>query len=106
VIDPQNVDAFYTIGFIDWTQAYKNAVGILSTEGITDDGVGNTKMSDSTCDALIEKNRALVEDGFASLTRAIELKPDYYDAMQYLQLTYRRHADFQCGEPKGLNDDL
>jgi hypothetical protein len=26
--------------------------------------------------------------------------------MQYLQLTYRRHADFQCGDPTGISADL
>ena len=37
---------------------------------------------------LIAKNKALVDEGIASLTQAIELKPDFDDAMQYLQLTY------------------
>jgi tetratricopeptide (TPR) repeat protein len=105
-IDPTNVDAFYVIGIIDWVQAYKNAVAILATGGLIDDGVGNTKMTHAVCDALVAKNKVLVDDGIASLTKAIELKPDYYDAMQYLQLTYRRHADFQCGEPIGISADL
>jgi hypothetical protein len=54
----------------------------------------------------LRKNQALVDEGIASLTRAIELKPDFDDAMQYLQLTYRRHADFHCGDPTGISADL
>jgi tetratricopeptide (TPR) repeat protein len=105
-IDPHDADAFYTIGVLDWMQEYKNAVGILAAEGLTDAGAGNPNLSRAGCDALIAKNRALVDEGIASLTRAIELKPDFDDAMQYLQLTYRRHADLQCGDPTGISADL
>jgi hypothetical protein len=35
----------------------------------------------------------MVDDGIASLKKAIELKPDYDDAMTYLNLLYRRKAD-------------
>ncbi|HXE35158.1 MAG TPA: hypothetical protein VN087_14675 [Verrucomicrobiae bacterium] len=34
-----------------------------------------------------------IEEGIASLKRAIELKPDYEDAMAYLNLLYRLKAD-------------
>jgi tetratricopeptide (TPR) repeat protein len=105
-IDPHDAEALYTIGVIDWTQAYKNAVEILATEDLTDNGVGNPILSHAKCDTLIAKNKALVDEGIASLTQAIELKPDFDDAMQFLQLTYRRHADLQCGDPTGISADL
>jgi tetratricopeptide (TPR) repeat protein len=105
-IDPHNADALYTVGVLDWNQEYKNAVEILTTEGLTDNGIGNPNLSRAGCNALIAKNKALVDEGIASLTQAIELKPDFDDAMQYLQLTYRRHADFQCGDPTGISADL
>jgi len=31
-IDPNDAEAFYLIGTIDWGQAYKNTVEILSTK--------------------------------------------------------------------------
>jgi tetratricopeptide (TPR) repeat protein len=105
-IEPHDVEALYTIGVLDWQQEYKNAVEILTTEGITDNGDGNPNLSRAGCNALIAKNKALVDEGIVSLTQAIELKPDFDDAMQYLQLTYRRHADFQCGDPTGISADL
>jgi tetratricopeptide (TPR) repeat protein len=105
-IEPDDAEAFYTIGVLDWTQAYKNAVEVLTTEGLTDNGVGNPNLSHAACDVLVAKNKALVDEGIASLTRAIELKPDLDDAMQYMQLTYRRHADFNCGDPTGISADL
>jgi hypothetical protein len=40
-----------------------------------------------------DKYQQMVDDGIASLKKAIELKPDYDDAMTYLNLLYRRKAD-------------
>jgi tetratricopeptide (TPR) repeat protein len=105
-IDPHDADAFYTIGVLDWMQEYKNAVEILASESLTDNGAGNPNLSRARCGALIAKNKAVVDEGIASLTQAIELKPDFDDAMQYLQLTHRRHADLQCGDPTGISADL
>jgi hypothetical protein len=100
-IDPHDADAFYNIGFLDWMQEYKNAIGTLASEDLPDNGVGNPNLSHSACDALIAKNKALVDEGIASLTRAIELKPDFENAMQFLQLTYRRQADFHLWRSDG-----
>lgn len=105
-IEPNEPEAFYIMGFIDWTRAYKNAVQVLATEGITDDGMGNVRMTHGACDKLRMENSALVDDGIANLSRAIELNPKYSDAMAYLQLTYRRHADFACGDQAALSADL
>jgi hypothetical protein len=35
----------------------------------------------------------LIEEGITNLQKALELKPDYDDAMAYLNLLYRRKAD-------------
>jgi hypothetical protein len=43
--------------------------------------------------AYTEKYQAMVDDGIKSLETAIQLKPDYDDAMTYLNLLYRRKAD-------------
>ena len=40
-----------------------------------------------------EKYGALVDEGIAELQKAIQLRPDYDDAMAYLNLLYRRKAD-------------
>jgi tetratricopeptide (TPR) repeat protein len=104
--DPNHAEANYNIGVIDWMQAYKNATRILATAYLTDDGNGNTKLNISACQELSAQNSALIQDSIDHLTRAIDLKPDYDDAMQYLNLTYRRHADFACGDDKKRTDDL
>jgi tetratricopeptide (TPR) repeat protein len=105
-IDPNDAEAFYILGSIDWTQAYKNTVEILSAEGLKDDRMGNVKLSYGACEKMHEENANLVDDGIANLTHAVELNPNYSDAMQYLQLTYERHADFACGDAEALSADL
>ena len=105
-IDPNDAEAFYLIGTIDWGQAYKNTVEILSTEGLKDDRLGNVKLTHGSCEKMREENADLVDDGIANLTRAVELNPNYSDAMQYLQLMYQQYADFACGDAAALNADL
>ena len=40
------------------------------------------------------------------LTTALSLKPDYDDAMAYMNLLYRERADIQCGDPAAYDADL
>jgi tetratricopeptide (TPR) repeat protein len=105
-LEPTDAEAHYTIGVIDWMQEYKNAVRVLATANLTDEGNGNPKLNTSPCFELREQNSALAQDGIDHLTRAVDLKPDYEDAMQYLNLTYRRHADFACGDDKKRTEDM
>jgi len=44
---------------------------------------------------LAEKNNALVDEAIKSLQKAIELKPNYDDAMAYLSLMDREKADLE-----------
>jgi tetratricopeptide (TPR) repeat protein len=105
-VAPNEPEAYYIIGFVDWTLAYKNAVAALAADGLTDDGLGNKKLSKAACSKLQGENSALVDDGIQSLQKAINLNPNYDDAMQYLQLTYRRKADLECGNDAARKADL
>lgn len=103
---PQDAEAHYTIGVIDWTQAYKNAVEVLGKAGLQDDGNGNPKKSPAVCQELVAKNSHLVEEAMQYLNKAVEINPNYDDAMQYLNLNYRRKADLECGNDQARKDDL
>jgi tetratricopeptide (TPR) repeat protein len=105
-LDPTNPQVPYTIGAIDWLQANQNLSAALAKEHLSDDGLGNTKMSVSLCAALATQNAPLVNDAVANLTRAIALKPDYADAMTYLSLILRRRADLHCADPVSVQADL
>jgi tetratricopeptide (TPR) repeat protein len=105
-VDPQDAEAAYTIGSIDWRLAYRNAVEALKGVGMQDDGAGNVKMPKKVCQELVEKNTPLVNEGLEYLHKAVDIRPSYDDAMAYLQLMYRRKADLECGNEEGRKADM
>jgi tetratricopeptide (TPR) repeat protein len=105
-LDPKDAEANYTIGVIDWTQAYKNATTALAAAGITDDGMGNVKKSKDVCAKLAQENTPLVTEAMTYLQKAVDINPNYDDAMQYLNLNYRRKADLECGNDDARKADL
>ena len=105
-LSPNDPEAYYTVGFVDWTLAYKNAITILAADGLTDAGDGNPKKSKGACQKLQAANTELVNEGLQYLQKAVELNPTYDDAMQYLKLTYRRKADLECGDEAARKADM
>lgn len=105
-VDPKDAEAHYTIGVVDWIEAYDNARKALAANGLTDNGDGNPKMSKETAAKIKEQNTALVNDGLDHLKQAVELNPNYDDALQYLNLTYRRKADLDYGNPAAVKEDI
>ena len=105
-VDPNDPEAYYSIGVIDWRLAYRNAVKLLAQNGMTDDGNGNSKLPKAACAELQQQNTPLVEEGIQSLQKAIELRPAYDDAMSYINLVYRRKADLECGDEAARKVDL
>jgi hypothetical protein len=105
-MDPKDAEANYTIGVIDWTQAYKNAVKILGEQGLQDDGAGNVKMNKATCAAMKTANTDLINEAMQYLQRAVDIRPNYSDAMDYLNLNYRRKADIDCPDDAARKADL
>lgn len=103
-IDPNDPEPYYSVGVIDWTEAYKNALEAKSPEGIKvdDDITKNSKL----CGPLKDKNTALVQDGIDALNQALKLRPDYDDAMAYVNLMYRRKGDLECGDADARAADL
>jgi tetratricopeptide (TPR) repeat protein len=95
-LKPQDPQPYYSIGVIDWALAYRG-----NTEMRSDYNKAHINKQIKDSDALppdvrkayTDKYQAMVDDGIASLKKAIELKPDYDDAMTYLNLLYRRKAD-------------
>ena len=105
-LDPKDAEANYTIGYIDWTESYKNATDILAAAGLQDDGLGNAKKSKAVCEKLVAANTDLVNDAQKYLERAVEINPTYDNAMSILNLTYRRKADLECGDDAARKADL
>jgi tetratricopeptide (TPR) repeat protein len=93
VENPNDYEASYTIGVIDWTVAHQNATAALAPVGLQDDGIGNAKAPVDVLERIKQQNSALVEEAMQYLSHAIDSQPDSDDAMAYLNLVYRRKAD-------------
>jgi tetratricopeptide (TPR) repeat protein len=104
---PNDPEAYYIIGSIDWnSEHYKNTVVILAADGLTDDGEGNKKMTKGACAKIKAANTDLVADAMKNLQKAIDLNPNYDDAMSYLQLSYRSKANIDCPDDNARKADL
>jgi tetratricopeptide (TPR) repeat protein len=105
-IDPKDAQAAYTIGVIDWTQAYKKDTTILGAAGLTDDGQGNVKKSKQVCAQIVAADGDLISEAMKYLQMAVQINPTYDDAMAYLNLSYRTKADMECGDDAARKADL
>src|SRR5712671_4700051 len=89
-------EPYYWIGVIDWTLSFRGN-GELRAAYNRDHITKQVKDTDPLPAALrsdyTTKFGSLVEEGITDLQKAIQLRPDYDDAMAYLNLLYRRKAD-------------
>ncbi|MGD0832712.1 MAG: tetratricopeptide repeat protein [Terracidiphilus sp.] len=104
--DPKDAEAAYTVGVIDWMAAHQNTLTALVAKGINDDGAGNVKAPKEIMEPLKAENGPLVEEALQYLTQAVDNRPNYDDAMAYLNLIYRRKADVDYGNPEAVKADV
>jgi len=93
---PDDPEPYYWIGVIDWTLAFR-ANGEMRMDYNKNNIRKQVKDTDPLPNAIRtqygDKYGQTVEEGITDLQKAISLKPDYDDAMAYLNLLYRRKAD-------------
>ncbi|HYL09979.1 MAG TPA: hypothetical protein VEU31_04520 [Candidatus Acidoferrales bacterium] len=95
-LKPEDPEPYYWVAVIDWTLAYRANVDIRREYN-----KANVKKQIRDEDPLPPKSReeytakyqGMVEEGISELETAIKLRPDYEDAMAYLNFLYRRKAD-------------
>ncbi len=104
--DPNDADAAYTVGVIDWTKAHQNKLNALQAAGLNDDGKGNEKAPKQVMEPLAQQNAPLVDEGLKYLNQAVSDRPNFDDAMQYLNLIYRNKADVDYGNAAAVAQDL
>jgi len=107
-IDPSDSEPYYSIGVMDWTACYQPRMEERAKLGLKPDENLNPKNKDQkkVCSDLKLKNGPLIQEGVDSLTKAIQLRPDYDDAMAYLNLMYREKADVECDDLNARQEDL
>lgn len=104
-LDPNDPELYYSVGVIDWTQAYKDAADLKSKNGMKVDDELKGKGSQKWCDQLKAKDEPAVDEGMQMLQTAIDKRQDYDDAMAYMNLLYRRKAnDMNCDDAQARAD--
>ena len=107
-MDPNDPEPYYSVGVIDWTACYQPRMEERAKLGMKPDEQLNPKDKNQkkSCDELKQKNWANIQDGIDALNKALQLRPDYDDAMAYMNLMYREKADVECDDLAARAADL
>ena len=107
-MDPNDPEPYYSVGVIDWTACYQPRMEERAKLGLKPDENLNPKNKEqkTACSELKVKNWPSIQEGIESLNKAIQLRPDYDDAMAYLNLMYREKADVECDDLAARQEDL
>jgi len=95
-LKPNDPEPYYWIGVIDWTLAFRangEARAAYNRDHVTKQVRDTDPLPPALRGDYAAKFGPLVEEGITNLKKSIEVKPDYDDAMAYLNLLYRRKAD-------------
>jgi tetratricopeptide (TPR) repeat protein len=96
-LKPDDPEPYYWIGVIDWSLAFRGnretreEYNKTARKTISD----SEPMPPPLATLFSTKFGPIVDEGMTNLKKAIDLKPDYDDAMAYLNLLYRQKADME-----------
>ena len=107
-LDPNDPEPYYSVGVIDWTACYTPRMEERAKLGMKPEENLNPKNKEQmkVCTELKAKNSAAIQEGIDSLNKAIQIRPDYDDAMAYLNLMYREKGDVECDDLAARAEDL
>lgn len=100
-INANDPEPYYWIGEIDWNLVARNDTEARSTDPKLQQPNKNgdlPPLPPKLRDELAQKNAALIDEGMQALQKAVDLKPNYNEAMAYLNLLYRQKADIESDE--------
>jgi len=92
--DPNNADAWYSMGFIAWSRWYPAYAKARASLGMRPEEPGPIKDGGIRAD-LQGRYGAVLESGLRALEKALEINPQYDDAMAYMNLLIRERADLR-----------
>ena len=102
-INPQNKDAYYTLGVIAWTQWLVPQREARNKLGMKPEDPGPLKKKDVRED-LKAKYRPLLDEGVANIQKALDIDKEYNEAMAYMNLLIRYRADLDDTEAQYKKD--
>src|SRR5271163_5250459 len=90
--DPQNKEGFYSLAVIDWVKWYAAWMKARADLGLKPEEPGPLKDKKVKAD-LQSQYTAVIDDGIKNLQKALDIDPNYDDAMAYMNLLIREKAD-------------
>ena len=91
--DPQNKEGFYSLAVIDWQKWYPAWMRARADAGMKPEEPGPLKDKKVKAD-LQAQYVPIIDDGVKNLQKALDIDPNYDDAMAYMNLLIREKADF------------
>jgi Tfp pilus assembly protein PilF len=91
-IDPSNKEAYYSLGFIAWSKWYPAYGAARANLGMKQEDPGPIK-DKKVREELKAKWGPVIDYGLQSLDKALQIDPQYDDAMAYENLLIRERAD-------------
>jgi len=95
-LKPEDPEPYYWIGVIDCTLAFRANSEMrkeYNEKNIRKQVKDTEPLPPAIRGEYLAKYGPLIDEGITGLQKAISLRPDYDDAMAYLNLLYRRKAD-------------
>lgn len=84
-IDPKNAEAYYRIAVMDYDD-------VAERTGIQGENVEFMTPEEK------QTAQTNIEEGLKNIAKAIEVRPDYFDALEYQNLLWREKAKFETDE--------
>jgi tetratricopeptide (TPR) repeat protein len=96
-LEPQDPEPYYWIGVIDWSLTFRgNREMREDCNKIANKIIKNEEsMPPALAARFRQKYGGIVDEGITNMKKAMDRRPDYVDAMAYLNLLYRQKADME-----------
>ena len=95
-LKPEDPEPYYWVGVIDWTLSYRANLEARGAWRLAHPGKplkDDDPLPTDVREQYIKDNGQMIDEGITDLKKALDLRPDYDDAMAYLNLLLRRKAD-------------
>jgi TonB family protein len=92
-VDPQNKEAYYSLGVIDWLNWYPAYQTARAALGMKPKDPG--PIADYNTRQDLSRYSHIIEDGIQNLQQALAVDDKYDDAMAYMNLLIRERADIR-----------
>jgi tetratricopeptide (TPR) repeat protein len=102
--DPKNKTAYYSLGVIDWGKWYPALMAARAKLGMRPEDPGPLK-DKKVREELKAKYSPIIQDGIDNLQKALQVDPEYDEAMAYMNLLVRERADL-ADTPQQYQEDI